>query len=308
MSLNVAAAITSLNALTAKFTQTMETCTPFWPRICTEITSNGSEEDYGMLGSTPGVREWLGDRVFNELAAGRFQIANREWEDSLKIKRTAIEDDKLGFYFPMMGNLAMEMMYHPDHLVVGDLLLNGDSANCIDGQYFFDTDHSWGDSGVQSNKITSIAADPNNPTLAEVRTALGKARTAIMRFKNDKGNLFQRNPIIDMKGIVAVTPPEMSQTMKDALIPVVIGTTPTSLINPPEVISIGQLTDLTSFYYFYTGAPLKPFVFQKRRPVQYQMKGLDDREFKDVKMMCDARYAAGFLAWWTAVKVTFSVS
>jgi hypothetical protein len=96
--------------------------------------------------------------------------------------------------------------------------------------------------------------------------------------------------------------------MKDALIPVVIGTTPTSLINPPEVISIGQLTDLTSFYYFYTGAPLKPFVFQKRRPVQYQMKGLDDREFKDVKMMCDARYAAGFLAWWTAVKVTFSVS
>lgn len=307
MSLNVAAAITSLNALTAKFVATAEQCRPLWPRICTEVMSNGEEEDYGFLGAMPTVREWLGDRIFQDLRAARFQITNKEWEDSIRILRTKIEDDKLGFYFPLMAQLANEMMYHPDQLVISNLLINGDSTACVDGQYFFDTDHSWGDSGTQSNKLTrSSTTDPDNPTLAEMRAALSAARVAMCRFKNDRGVLFQRNPIQDMQGLVAITPPEMGQTMKDALIPVTIGTTPTSLINPPEVISIGTLTDVRSFYLLYTGAPLRPFIFQKRRPMQYMMKGLEDREFKDVKFMADARYNAGFLAWWTAVKVTFA--
>lgn len=308
MSTNIASALTSLNAITAKFVQTAEAARPFWPQICTEVQSNGAEEDYAGLGAIPVVREWLGNRIFNELRGARFQIQNREWENSLKILLTSIEDDKLGFYFPMAAQLANEMMYHPDYLVFSELLIAGDSTLCFDGQYFFDTDHSWGDSGTQSNKLTGIAVDPDNPTITEMRKAINSARSAILKFKNDQGVLFQRNPIIDMGGIVAICPPDMQQMLSDALIPVTIGTTPTKLINPPTVVASGLLTDTRSFYYLYTGAPLRPFVFQKRRPMQYQMKGLDDREFKDVKLMADARYAAGFLAWWTAVKVTFATS
>jgi len=54
------------------------------------------------------------------------------------------------------------------------------------------------------------------------------------------------------------------------------------------------------------GQKIKPFVFQARRPLGRQMKGLDDREFKDVKLMTDARYNVGYFAWWYSVQSTFT--
>jgi phage major head subunit gpT-like protein len=51
---------------------------------------------------------------------------------------------------------------------------------------------------------------------------------------------------------------------------------------------------------------LRPFVFQARRPLARQMKGMDDREFKNVKFMTDARYNLGYLAWWNAVLTEFN--
>ena len=68
----------------------------------------------------------------------------------------------------------------------------------------------------------------------------------------------------------------------------------------------GGLTDATKFYLLNLSQPLKPFVFQARRPLQRQMKGMDDREFKDVKFMTDARYNLGYLAWWNAVLTTWT--
>ena len=52
---------------------------------------------------------------------------------------------------------------------------------------------------------------------------------------------------------------------------------------------------------------LKPFVFQKRRPIRTPVwKGMDDPETKVLKMMTDARYNLGYLAWWKAVLTTWT--
>ena len=45
-----------------------------------------------------------------------------------------------------------------------------------------------------------------------------------------------------------------------------------------------------------------------KKCVSMQMKGMDDREFKNVKFMADSRYAVGPLAWWFSMKVTFATS
>jgi hypothetical protein len=46
---------------------------------------------------------------------------------------------------------------------------------------------------------------------------------------------------------------------------------------------------------------VKPFVFQKRRSIRTPVwKGADDPETKTLKMMTDARYNLGYLAWWKA--------
>ena len=39
--------------------------------------------------------------------------------------------------------------------LLSTLIVNGESATCYDEQYFFDTDHSEGESGTQSNVISA---------------------------------------------------------------------------------------------------------------------------------------------------------
>lgn len=162
MALDTAKATAVLRDLTNKFDLAVETADPFYPDICTVVPSNGLSERYGMLGQMPGVREWVGDRKFEQLRAGDFTITNKHWEQSLEIQRTDIEDDRMGMYGPVMEQLGAEAAYHPDELLI-TLIQNGESSASFDGQFFFDTDHSWGDSGTQDNDLTSNITTPSAP-------------------------------------------------------------------------------------------------------------------------------------------------
>ena len=53
-----------------------------------------------------------------------------------------------------MAELAERGRTHYASLL-STLIVNGATTVCYDGQYFFDTDHSEGASGTQSNKIDS---------------------------------------------------------------------------------------------------------------------------------------------------------
>ena len=191
MALDTAKATVTLRTLTQRFDNRLKSATPFYPQISTIIQSDGFDESYGMLGSMPGIREWLGDRQFKELRAGTFTITNKHWENSLLIKKTDLADDRMGLYGPLMEDLAIEAAYHPDELFF-TALVNGETTACFDSQYFFDTDHSWGDSGTQDNDLTYAAATSTVPTAAEFRGAFHAARAAMLKFKNDQGKLLNR--------------------------------------------------------------------------------------------------------------------
>jgi phage major head subunit gpT-like protein len=109
-------------------------------RIATTVTSGTSSNTYGWLGQFPGFREWVGDRVLKDMAAKGYQIVNKDWESSVSVRRTDVEDDNLGIYSPMMREMGRAARVHPDELVAG-LLKAGDSTLCYDGQNFFDSDH-----------------------------------------------------------------------------------------------------------------------------------------------------------------------
>ena len=49
-----------------------------------------------------------------------------------------------------MAQNAARLTYN----LISDLIKGGAAAKCYDSQFFFDTDHSEGDSGTQSNKLT----------------------------------------------------------------------------------------------------------------------------------------------------------
>lgn len=127
-------------AFRAEFQSNFDTAASIMDRVATTVPSTTASNTYGWLGEWPGFREWIGDRVLKNLAAHGYSIDNKDWESSVGVKRTAIEDDNVGVYKPLFAEMGRAAKVHPDELVFG-LLKAGHTTACYDGQYFFDTDH-----------------------------------------------------------------------------------------------------------------------------------------------------------------------
>ena len=97
----------------------------FYPSICYEHKSTKATENYAWIGATPGVREWLGERKFQELRAATYSLKNQLWESSTIIDKTTIEDDSDGLLASRLEDQATEAVQHPDELVI-NLLTNGE--------------------------------------------------------------------------------------------------------------------------------------------------------------------------------------
>lgn len=134
----------NLDALRVGFKTSFQAGLPMastmYTKVATVVPSSTKEEKYGWLGKLPRVREWIGDRVVQNLAQHDYAIKNKPWELTLGVDRDDIEDDNLGIYNPLFTAMGQETGSHADALVF-DLLKNGFGTNCYDGQYFFDTDH-----------------------------------------------------------------------------------------------------------------------------------------------------------------------
>lgn len=113
---------------------------PQWQRIAMKVPSSSKSNIYAWLGTLPGIREWVGDRVINNLKIHDFEIKNKDWEDTYEVDANHIEDDNLGIYNPTFTMLGEEVANHPDNLVFG-LLASAFTMPCYDGQYLIDTDH-----------------------------------------------------------------------------------------------------------------------------------------------------------------------
>ncbi len=122
---------------------------PQWPNIAVKTNSGTSEEAYGWLGQFPQLREWVGDRVINNLSTHSFAIKNKKFELTVEVERTKISDDKYGLYAPIFEELGRSCAAHPDDLVFS-LLADGFNTPCYDGKNFFDSAHPVGMNGEGS--------------------------------------------------------------------------------------------------------------------------------------------------------------
>lgn len=117
------------------------------------FTSDQGIEEYVWLSMPPTLREWIGSRQAKGLGAAGFEIKNRHYEATMEILLRDLRRDKTGQLRTRMSEFAERGLTHFASLL-STLIVNGESSVCYDGQYFFDTDHSEGASGSQSNKIT----------------------------------------------------------------------------------------------------------------------------------------------------------
>lgn len=305
MSQNTAKYEATLRDLTHKFDQSVKAASPFYPGVCNIVKSTGADEKYGFLGQVPSVREWLGDRVFNEMRASDFVLTNKLWEDSLLVPKVNMDDDRMGLYDTMFESLGQRAALHPDKLLM-QAIVAGESTACHDGQYFFDTDHSWGDSGTQDNDLTGAAATGTVPTEAEFKAAFEACVAAMLGFVDDRGEPLNQPTVGAVNDLTVLVPIAYYAIAYKAVNAAILSNNSNVQVWRPNVVASPFLTSSAKFYTFYTGSALKPFVFQAREPLSRKVKGLDDIETKDAKFMTQARYNVGYLAWWNAVLYTFT--
>lgn len=124
----------------ASFQNAFAGITPDFNQFTLGVNSTNSVEQYGWLGNSTAFREWLGDRVIQNLAVHDYSIKNKSFENTVGVPRESIEDDSYGIFNPLMGQLGQDSANHPGTLIY-DLLAGGFAGKCYDGQYFFDTDH-----------------------------------------------------------------------------------------------------------------------------------------------------------------------
>lgn len=167
---------------------------PWVNAIANLFDSDQASETYKWLGQVPTMRPWKGGRQAMGLRDNGFTIWNQEFESTLEFEVKHMRRDKTG---QIMVRLAEHVQRAQTHWasLCSALVLNGASAVCYDGQYFFDTDHSEGDSGTQSNSISvDISELPvtthgttTAPSPEEFNQAALKAITQITSFLDDQG-------------------------------------------------------------------------------------------------------------------------
>ena len=101
------------------------------------------------------MREWLGDRVVNNLKGEGWTIPNREFEQTIAVPRTKIEDDQYGIYSAMFEEMGRDAAEQPDRLVF-ELMSKGFTDKGYDGQRFYDTDHPVLNAAGQEISVSNV--------------------------------------------------------------------------------------------------------------------------------------------------------
>ena len=99
-----------------KFDEAYNKYLPVYKDVAGIIKSNGNSNTY-PLANYPTIREWVGDRVVNQLGETKYSLENKLFEVTLDIPRTALEDDSTGFYTNQAEARGKEASSFPDTLL-----------------------------------------------------------------------------------------------------------------------------------------------------------------------------------------------
>lgn len=271
--------------------------------LAMKVPSDSLYETYGWLDAIPGFRKWVGARVVNGLKERVYQIYNEPYESTIGIDRDAFDDGKLTnaqMVVRGMGEAAVKLRT----TLLLDLLRNGQSRVCYDGQNFFDTDHPTDidlGTGTQSNYEAS--------GFALNRANFVTARARLRRFAGADGFPFGAG--MDASNLQLVVPTELQETAESIIsvdnVAVAGGVQNNTLKNAAKILVVPELTSTpTAWYLFDTSGVLKPLVLQTRTAPRFQVKDMptEDNMFwnREVLFGGDARMGAGFGAWFKAFK------
>lgn len=244
-----------------------------WPyQVGMEVGSRQETENYKLIGATPALRQWIGGRSAKSLRTAGVSVTNQPFEATLIVDRKDLRRDKTGFIRARIDQMVSRYMQHWAKLLT-TLREAGGSTVCFDGQYFYDNDHSFGDSGTLKNLLTSseysnlAITTANAPTAIEMAKAILDVVQHFYTLKDDQGEPANE----DAKQFAVQVPANMFAATIQALSSNFLSTGTGAVDNPLlvsrdafKIIPVvnPRLTDDDVFYVDRIDGAAKPFILQ----------------------------------------------
>ena len=275
---------------------------PEYEKIATVLTSNKKQETYPWLGSTPTMHEWKDERIPEGMLEHYFTVVNRDFEASVSIDKTAIEDELYGQISIKVKQLAQEAKRFIGELLytlidqgsstTGSGIFDGVSLACYDGGAFFTTTHEEGLSGSQSNYGT---------TTSLTQAALRAATTLMKGLKDDKGKYMRILP-----DLLATSPNNeflAREILESVYYPTQTATTTFKLANNvTKGLADLYVTPYISSYHWFlldTHRVMKPLIYQSRKDIEFTSLLTGQEQFMRKKLFfgVDFRGEAAYGMW-----------
>ena len=256
------------------------------------FTSDQESETYKWLGQVPQMREWIGGRQAKGFRENGITISNKDYEATLEVLTKDLRRDKTGQILIRVAELARRTLSH-DAKLITTLIEGGSSGVCYDGQYFFDTDHSEGDSGTQDNDLTTSIVLKTAPPVAEMVTAIYAMISKIIGYKDDQGEPMNEEALkfIIMVPVAGTFLSAAQSAVADTTIVSGSASRTNELASAiakgkfsVDVVANPRLTWTDTFAMFRTDADVKPFIIQLEQPVTLDaIAEGSELEFKEKK-------------------------
>ncbi len=106
----------------------------------------------GFLAEQPQFRKWIGERDVKSLKVGSYTLDTDKYEYSYSLGRDDVKFDQFGLLadHPRGAGRASKLFYEK---LVNAAQQDGTTRTCVDGQFFYDTDHPSGLDGSGSTFV-----------------------------------------------------------------------------------------------------------------------------------------------------------
>lgn len=310
--------VLSSRAIIGMYYAQLETTTgAAWINLVSNLfNSDQSSETYPFLGQSPAMREWLGGRQAKALSGNSVTIINKHYEATLAIAVKDMRRDKTSQIQSRIQEFVDQDMRHWGSLL-SDFILAAPSTTCYDGQYFFDTDHSEGDSGSQSNDIqvdistlpASTHGSVTAPSVQEMQQAIMAGIGQILSFKDNQGQPMNDNAreflVMVPVGLWATATAATSDILTAAMAQNI---NPNGMNGMRVIVEMNpRLTWTDSFAVFRTDSPIKSLIRQaETTPTLQILDESSEHAFKNKEILVgiDTWRNAGYGLWQRSCYVT----
>ena len=233
---------------------------PEYGEFASTVKSNGKSTYYPFLATLGGIREWVGDRVLNNVSGKELEVKNRTFEGTIAVDREDGEDDQTGLYKLLFQDLGNRAANFPG-VLASEALTAGVAGTWCDDAAFFGTTRKYNKSTINNKTTNALSAE-----------SYATARAAMRAYKGFDGQPLGVRPSLLVVGpklegtAFDILKNELIVGSKTVSATVVGGAVKNAWFGSSGYIVLDHLTDTYDDYWFLldTSKPLKPVLIQER--------------------------------------------